>query len=122
MWYELTAEIFTLLYSLHIVSSRLVNMEIVGFPADKVLHAFTKCLQSLPDLQTLKITSIDGQLATAMGRFQGPPFLADYSSSHSASHLSNCPQVRMRHISPPILLRRNVMKWRLSSEKLQRSK
>jgi hypothetical protein len=75
-----------------------VNVKIVKSSAGKVLRTFANCLQSLPNLHTLQIASVNGNLATAIKTaFNGRRFLKIHTITLPviAHHiLRSCPQVR----------------------------
>jgi hypothetical protein len=80
------------------VSSRVVNVHIVKGSGDEVLSTFAQCLQSLPNVHTLQISGVIGQLATAIKTaFKGHRFLQIRTVIIPAiAHhiLSSCPQVK----------------------------
>jgi hypothetical protein len=95
--YESFAEPYNQPNSCYFVSFRVINVLIVKLSVVEALPAFAKCLQSLPNLHTLQIAGVYGQIATAIKTiFKGYRFskIRTVILPPMAHHiLGSCPQI-----------------------------
>jgi hypothetical protein len=95
--YEYFATTYNQPNSCYVVSFRVINVVMVRLSVVAALPAFAKCLQSLPNLHTLQISGVFGQMATAFKTvFKGYRFskIRTVILPSVAHHiLSSCPQI-----------------------------
>ena len=83
---------------IYYISFRIVNVHIVKGSEGEVLSIFAQCLQSLPNVHTLRIAGVLGQAATAIKTaFKSHRFLQIRTiilPPLAHHNLSSCPQVK----------------------------